>query len=96
MNPGINIIDTTHKATAKIRLTDNDKRYLDQLQREVSAYKARLAEYDRITTGTTEDSLIRTIFAEGRGKIVIEIEQRRRSWSQYVFSDPEAVALLEV
>lgn len=96
MTADISIIDTTHAATAKIGMSDNDKRYLEQLQREVNTIKAQLAEYDRITTGATDDPLLLNIFAEGRGNIKIEIEQRRRNWSRHVFSDPEIVALLEV
>jgi len=68
-------------------LTQSERTYLAQLQRDVDLFRQRLREFERITTDSTHDSYIRSAFQTVRGNILLEIEQRRRDWIRFAVLD---------
>jgi hypothetical protein len=77
-------------------LSNSERQYLDELQRDVNDFDARLKEFDRIVGNQHEDPYLRGLFDSARGQIAGEITQRVRSWRRFTYEDPAKVALLKI
>jgi hypothetical protein len=71
-------------------INNADRKYLAQLQSEVDLFKARLIEFDALAAHA-QDQFLKDLLRQTRGRILAEIEQRRRSWESYAVRGDQPV-----